>query len=243
MPKSKRNKTVSLTSTAKKGRTLKQAVIKDIRDNIDSHQRLFVFRYDNMRSRLMKDVRLDFRDDSRFFMGKNTIMQRALGTSVEDEYSDNLRQVSRHIRGQCGLLVTNRSQEAVLSYFADLAVPEFANAGFFAQETITLPVGPTQWPVGMMDQLRKLGLQVEVQDSQLWLRKECDMCKKGQALTPEQAKLLTLHDRKISVFKIKLTCRWSEGDFEEYAAPDAGAEPAAAETAEAPDDDEDTMDT
>jgi mRNA turnover protein 4 len=193
MPKSRRNKVVNLTATAKKGRSLKQGVMKEIRESVDKHERLFVFTYANMRSRLMKDVRMDFREDSRFFMGKNKIMQLALGATSETEYMDNLRRVSRHLKGQCGLLLTNRSKEEVQEYFANRQTPDFANSGFVAQQTITLPEGPTDWPVSMMDQLRKLGLMAEVQDSQLWLRKAFDMCREGQAITPEQAKLLVSH--------------------------------------------------
>lgn len=43
---------------------------------------------------------MDFRQDSRFFMGKNKVMMLALGRTVENEYQDNLHQVSKRLRGQ-----------------------------------------------------------------------------------------------------------------------------------------------
>ena len=42
----------------------------------------------------MKEIRSEFKD-SRFFLGKNKVMAKALGTTVEDEYKENLRQVSK----------------------------------------------------------------------------------------------------------------------------------------------------
>ena len=38
--------------------------------------------------------RLADSNDSRFFMGKNKVMQIALGRTPEEEYKDNLRRVS-----------------------------------------------------------------------------------------------------------------------------------------------------
>jgi hypothetical protein len=51
---------------------------------------------------------------SRFFFGKNKVMAIALGRGIEDEYRDNLHRLSRNLRGEKGLLFTNRSKEEVL---------------------------------------------------------------------------------------------------------------------------------
>jgi mRNA turnover protein 4 len=52
-----------------------------------------------MRNTFLKEVRSDFKD-SRFFLGKNKVMAKALGTTVEDEYKENLRNVSKVIDRQ-----------------------------------------------------------------------------------------------------------------------------------------------
>ena len=41
-------------------------------------------------------------------------MSLALGRTTEDEYKDNLHKLSKHLRGQTGLLFTNKSKEEVL---------------------------------------------------------------------------------------------------------------------------------
>jgi hypothetical protein len=54
----------------------------------------------------------------------------------------------------------------------------------------------------------------------------------------------TLHEQKISVFKITLTCFWSKGEFEEYVEAPAGKESSAGgEQADNDDDDADEMET
>ncbi|CAM9132962.1 unnamed protein product [Choristocarpus tenellus] len=216
MPRSRREQKVSLTNTGKKGRELKQGVVNEIRKCVDEYSSIFVFTYRNLRSKLLKDVRLDFRSDSRFFMGKNKVMMLALGKTLEDEYQDNLRQVSKRLKGQVGLLFTNKPKAEVEKYFSSLAVPDFAASGFVHNETIILPTGSLgNWPVSMLEQFRKLGVVVEVEDGVLVNRKAINMCTKGEPITPEGAKLLALHDKKITVFKIVLACYWSNGEFEE----------------------------
>lgn len=50
----------------------------------------------------------------RFYFGKNKVMALALGRTQEDEYKDNLHKLSNQLRGQSGLLFTNKSKKEVL---------------------------------------------------------------------------------------------------------------------------------
>lgn len=90
-----------------------------------------------------------------------------------------------------GLLFTKRPREEVSTYFRSLAVADHAPPGFVHDETIELPTGSLgTWPVSMMDQFRKLGVVVEVEEGVLVNRKAIDMCTAGKPVTPEGAKLL-----------------------------------------------------
>ncbi|CAN0589356.1 unnamed protein product, partial [Ectocarpus sp. 12 AP-2014] len=175
----------------KKGRELKQGIVSEVRKCVDEYPSVYVFSFVNLRSKLLKEVRLDFREDSRFFMGKNKVMILALGKSEQDEYQDNLRQVSKRLKGQVGLLFTRRPAEEVKTYFKALAVADHAPPGFVHDETIPLPTGSLgDWPVSMMEQFRKLGVVVEVEEGVLVNRKAINMCAAGEPISPEGAKLL-----------------------------------------------------
>lgn len=50
----------------------------------------------------------------RFYFGKNKVMALALGRTQEDEYKDNLHKLSNQLRGQSGLLFTNKSKKEVI---------------------------------------------------------------------------------------------------------------------------------
>lgn len=90
-----------------------------------------------------------------------------------------------------GLLFTRRPRGEVTKYFESLAVADHAPPGFVHNETIVLPLGTLgTWPTSMMEQFRKLGVVVEVEDGVLVNRKAINMCTEGEPITPEGAKLL-----------------------------------------------------
>lgn len=68
---------------------------------------------------------------------------------------------------------------------------DYARSGFVTQETITLPEGPmADFPHSIEPHLRQLGMPTALQKGVVTLIKEYTVCKKGQTLTPEQARIL-----------------------------------------------------
>jgi len=218
MPRSKREKDVSLTKVKKNRKEQKTKLSEEIRKCVDSYPNLFVFCVDNMRNSKLKDVRQHFKADSRFFFGKSKVMSLALGRIKEEEYQENLHRVSKKLSGQCGLLFTNRSIEEVRGYFNQFSLPDFARAGNDATQTVALSTGPLeQFPFSMEPQLRKLGMPVELQKGVVTLTKDYTVCKKGDKLSPEQAKILKLLDLETASFKLNVVCCWSRnGKFESF---------------------------
>ena len=92
MAKSKRQKIVSLTKTSKKGKLLKENLLNLIKESCDKFSTIFIFTVENMRNIHFKKIRQI--EDTKFFFGRNNIMAKALGTSVEEEYKINLRLIS-----------------------------------------------------------------------------------------------------------------------------------------------------
>jgi mRNA turnover protein 4 len=227
MPKSKRVRAVPLTQTAKKTREHKSAVIQDVRDAIDSHNDVYLFSYENMRSNKFKQVRVHFAESkSRIIMGKNKLLQLALGKTPEEEYGDNLCQVAKLTSGSVGLLFTSEPREKVESYFDNLVEEDFARAGAVAPRAVAVTdVMVATHPVSMVDQFRKLSLPVEVENGKVVFvgeQKEHFLCKKGETLSAEQCKALTHFGIRLSEFRVKLICRWSskDGEFEMLAEDD-----------------------
>ena len=213
--------TVHLTQTEKRAtRDHKSKYIEQVREAIDQHDAVYLINYENMRSNKFKDVRLEFRNDSRIFLGKNKLLQIALGRTPEEEYSDNLRHVAKRITGgSVGLLITSKPGKEVESYFESLSEPDYARAGAKAPVEVSVTEDKmSTFPVSMMEQLRKLGMPVEIKQGKVVFRdgqESYRICKKDEVLSAEQCKLLKHFEIKLINFEVKLLCRWADGKFVE----------------------------
>ncbi|KAI5635745.1 ribosomal protein l10 domain-containing protein [Phthorimaea operculella] len=211
MPKSKRDKKVSLTQTNKKGLLLKQKTIEEIRKSLSKYEHIFLFTVDNMRNTKLKDLRNEWKD-SRFFFGKNKVMAIALGRTKSDEVEDQLNLLSKKLKGQCGLVMTNRDVPDVLQWFKNYEDTEFARSGFVATKDVIIPKGPLEdFSHTMEPQLRRLGLPTSLERGVIHLLKDYQVCKKGAVLTPEQASVLKLLGIQMATFKVTIKCHWTKG--------------------------------
>ncbi|KAF9816105.1 hypothetical protein SFRURICE_003656 [Spodoptera frugiperda] len=211
MPKSKRDKKVSLTKTNKKGLVHKQKIVEEIRNSLSKYEHIFLFTVDNMRNTKLKDLRNEWKD-SRFFFGKNKVMAVALGRTKSDEVEDQLNLLSKRLKGQCGLLMTNKDVPEVLQWFKGFSDAEYARAGFVATKDVVLPVGPLpDFSHTMEPHLRKLGLPTSLERGVINIIKEYQVCKKGVPLTPEQASVLKLLGIQMADFKVVIKCHWTKG--------------------------------
>ncbi|XP_015512561.1 mRNA turnover protein 4 homolog [Neodiprion pinetum] len=202
MPKSKRDKKITLTKTSKKGLVLKQQIVEDIRKCVTKYNSIFLFSVQNMRNNKLKDIRAEWKD-SRFFFGKNKIMALGLGKSPEEEVEDEIHKLSAALKGQCGLLFTNRPKDEVLDWMEQYGEEDYARSGFVANETITIPEGPMpEFAHSIEPHLRQLGLPTSLQKGVVTLLKDHEVCKKGQTLTPEQARILKLIGKVLATFKL-----------------------------------------
>lgn len=201
---------VSLTKTDKKGLGFKQHCIDDIRNCIEKYDSVYLFSVFNMRNTLLKEVRGEWRD-SRFFFGKNRIMKLGLGTSDSTEVEKDLHKLSKRITNQCGLLFTSRDKAAVQKWFDEYSAIDYARSGFRATETVTIEEGPQdEFCHSIEPHIRKLGLPTKLDKGIVVLYKDYTVCKKGQILTPEQAKVLKLIAKPIATFRLTINCLWNK---------------------------------
>lgn len=149
-------------------------------------------------------------------MGKNTLAQVAFGRSVEDEFQDNLRNISGHLKDNAAIFFTNRDREEVEKFFREYAVPDFAQGGDVAKEDISLEEGHVfTGPTSMVDQLRTLGAVCDVDNGKIVLQSEYQAAEKGKRLSPEQAKMLVHLGKKLAMFTLTPEAFWSDGAYEE----------------------------
>lgn len=220
MPKSKRNKQIELAKTKKRGLDWKKGLFEEVRSCVDKYTNAFVFLVNDMRNSKMKTVREQWKH-SRFFIGKNKIMAMALGRSAEEEYKPNLHKLGKEIKGQCGLLFSNKPIEEVLSWFRSYSEGDYARSGNAATETVNLTQGPlAMFPHNLEPYLRQLGLPTTLEKGVIHLIKDHEVCKEGDVLTPETARILKLLGYEMAEFHITIACVWSQdGSFMQFLDP------------------------
>ncbi|XAR53117.1 hypothetical protein NMG60_11021530 [Bertholletia excelsa] len=217
MPKSKRNRPVTLSKTKKKGREHKESIVNSIREAIEKYNSVYVFTFENMRNLKFKEFREQLKSSSRFFLGSNKVMQVSLGRSVADEIRPGLHKISKLLRGDSGLCLTNLPKEEVQRLFNEYEEYDFARTGSIATETVELKEGPLdQFTHEMEPFLRKQGMPVRLNKGVVELISDFVVCEEGKPISPESSRILRLLGIKMATFRLHLVCRWSPEDFEIY---------------------------
>jgi len=210
MPKSKRNKVVTLSETRKKGYERKVDLVSIVQKCCDDYSSIYLFSVDNMRNGRMKDVRQEWKT-SRFFFGKNKVISVGLGRSKENEYKENLHEVAKRMSGEVVLMFTNEPQEQVESWFNNYTEKEYARPGNEATVTYQIPGGALDentYPASMEPNLRSLGLPTSLVKGVVHVTEDYTVCKEGDTLTPEQCTVLKRFYQTTVEFKMDLKCVW-----------------------------------
>ncbi|XP_050096472.1 mRNA turnover protein 4 homolog [Anopheles aquasalis] len=218
MPKSRRDKKVSLTKTDRKGLSEKQQIIEEIQTCRQKYENVFLFTVQNMRNSKLKEIRTKWKN-SRFFFGKNRVMQLGLKLISDEDKPGKLEAGMELLReqmvGQCGLLFTSETKETVLDWFDSYVVDEYARSGFRATQTIKLEAGPLEeFSHAMEPHLRSLGMPTKLDRGVVTLYKEYTVCEKNKVLTPEQARILKLLGKPMAKLKIIINCCYTAKGFE-----------------------------
>lgn len=203
---------MSLTQTKSRGKELKNDVVNKIREAVDNFKFVYVLEFDNMRTNAFKDLRVQL-NDCRFFLGKNRVMQVALGRNQEEEYRDNLCKLGEMLGGNCALFFTNRPKEEVIPFFQEYKSLDYARAGFKATETFVIPQGEMPFAHSMLEEFKKLRLPVEIKSGKIHMRENYTVCKEGKVLTPEQCRILKLYAKPMTYFTLTPRAYWSEGQL------------------------------
>ncbi|KAJ2787143.1 mRNA turnover and ribosome assembly protein [Coemansia interrupta] len=222
MPRAKRSQVVTLTKTKSNRREGHNKVIRAIEEAADNYDYVWVFSVANMRNQYLKEVRHNLKT-SRFFLGKNKVMAKALGNDAESEIKQNIHKISEVLVGDVGLLFTNDDVETIKKHFDSVSAKDYPRAGNIATYRVVVPGGEVlrgytkeSFPNNMEPELRQLGMPTLLRAGKITIESDFVICEKGDRLTSQQSRLLKHFWEQMAEFKVKLLCYWhNNGDFVE----------------------------
>ena len=220
MPTPKRNRVVPLSKVAKKGFNDRKAkLFTRIHKYLKEYKYCFAFSYKNMTNMSMNALK-DYFKDSIFIVGKNKVIQVALGKDGENkEPKENSSQLSPFLKGNCGLFFTNKDPDDIIAYFKEYKCPYFGNVGTISNQTVILKRGfdehMADFPPSMEGQFRQLGIKLKLDNGKYCLLDDFTVCEEGKPLTPEQSKMIKHLGIYMDEFKIDIQAYLGEnGQFE-----------------------------
>ena len=138
------------TTVKKKGAETKREKMEKVRDMIDSYNYVFVFDVSNFRNQTMKELKIEFKETSCFYMGKIALSMVALGKDIKSEYRNNLHCLTKCLNSNAkgahkGLLFTNLKPDFILQYFENFKQITFPKTGFVATHDFIVKQGILQY--------------------------------------------------------------------------------------------------
>lgn len=223
MPSSKRNRVVTTSKTKKNHKELVKRLHSNVQEAAEQYSHIWVFSVENVRNNFIKQVRVDFAD-SRIFMGKTKVMQVALGRSQETEIVPGVSGLQSYMKGEVGLLFTDREPQEVEDYFATYTELDYARSGAVAARGFRIPPGELHTaygveggeedplPMSIEPTLRKLGVPTKIVKGKVTLEDRPDfsmdtdegfeVCKEGDVLDSRQTSILKIFGVRMAEFKM-----------------------------------------
>lgn len=217
MPRSKRSKLVTLAQTDKKGRENKERIFDEVRQALDTYKYVWVMRLDDVRTPVLQEIRSSWAG-SKLIMGKRKVLEKALGEKKEDEYKENLSQLTKYCTGVVGLLFTNESTDTVMDYFKSYFKLDYSRPNSKAPLTFTIPSGiiysrggqiPNTEDVPMIHSLEpvlrnKYKIPTKIKNGKITIETPYLVCEEGKTLDVRQALILKQFGIAAAEFKVEL---------------------------------------
>eukprot|EP00825_Cyclidium_porcatum_P046261 TRINITY_DN7226_c0_g1_i1.p1 TRINITY_DN7226_c0_g1~~TRINITY_DN7226_c0_g1_i1.p1 ORF type:complete len:150 (-),score=29.01 TRINITY_DN7226_c0_g1_i1:384-833(-) len=138
-------------------------------------------------------------------------MQIALGRDEAQSYKINTYKLSEYLKGDCGILATNKPKDDVIKFFNEFSEDQYAKAGTISEATLVLrPDGSElkKFAHSLEPYLRQLGLSTSLYNGEIRLNTDFVLAEKDKPLSVEQCKLLKLLNIKMGKFTVTPQCYW-----------------------------------
>jgi large subunit ribosomal protein L10 len=202
----------------------KKEEVADLVDLIEAHDSVGVVNVTGIPSRQLQEMRRGLHGSAALRMSRNTLLVRAL-----EEVEGGLEDLTEHVSGEVGLVVTNDNPFGLYKQLEASKTPAPINAGEVAPNDIVIPEGDTGIDPGpFVGELQQIGANARIQEGSIQVLEDSVVVEEGGTVTDDVASVLTELGIEPKEVGLDLNAVFSEGvlfmpdelaiDVEEYRA-------------------------
>jgi large subunit ribosomal protein L10 len=192
----------------KKIQPWKQEVIEQIQGNLSTYKMVAAANLQQVRSSQIHEVRKKLRGKVQFLVAKNTLVKRA----AEESKKENIGRFTEKLLGSRILLFSDIAPHSLVLLLNKNKVRVPAKAGDVATGEILIPAGNTGLPPGpVISEFGEAKVPTKIESGSIWVSKDTVVSRKGDAISPKLASVLSKLGIKPMELGLSLTAAYEQG--------------------------------
>jgi large subunit ribosomal protein L10 len=188
----------------------KVETLNELIEDLKRYETVMLIDLRGLPNRVLKEYRYLLRGDSKVKVAKGTLIKLAM----EKAYGGVSEDVAQLLRGEIGLLFTNRNPFELNRFIVRNGVRRFAKDGDVAQFDLTIPAGNTGINPGpVLSRFGKLKVPTQIKDGKIWVAKDAVVAKAGDKITADLADILRLLNIKPVFESIRIKAAIVRGKY------------------------------
>ena len=186
----------------------KQEVIEQIQGNLSTYKMVAAANLQQVRSSQIHEVRKKLRGKVQFLVAKNTLVKRA----AEESKKENIERFTEKLLGSRLLLFSDLAPHSLVLLLNKNKVRVPAKGGDVATGEILIPAGNTGLPPGpVISEFGEAKVPTKIESGSIWVSKDTVVSRKGDAISPKLASVLSKLGIKPMELGLSLTAAYEQG--------------------------------
>ncbi len=173
--------------------------VEKLKKLLNEYDTIILIDFEDLPANMMKDIRKKFWGKAEIVIAKNTLARLAIRDVAKKK--KNLEKLLDHLQRMRAFVFTNENIFEIARELSSIREKLPPKPGKISPVDIIIPRMNTGYRTGpIMTDFRLAGLPIKMIEGEIWIWEETHFVKKGQKLTPQAAKILSLLD--LSPFEV-----------------------------------------
>ncbi len=186
----------------------KTQIVNDLTEKIQGSHVTAVVSIKGIRARQMQDIRRKTKENINIKVTRRKLFFKG----IEKTGNEKLNPLIETSNGQIAVITSNSSPAEIYKTITETMQKSAPRGGEIAPEDIIVEPSVTSFPPGpMMTEFQKIGLTTGVEKGKISIKKEAVLVKKGEVISKDKAKIISILDIKPIDVGLQLLTLYSDG--------------------------------